>query len=84
MDNPFSAHEVIPPGPPRRAVNVNPSNDELPFVPRYIWVGTSGDLVVLTENGDQVTYAAHPVGRHELAVKKILPATTAGALVIEV
>jgi hypothetical protein len=83
MDNLFSHHEFIPPGPPRRAAAVAPSNDLLPFVSRYIWVGTAGNLTLVTEYGDTVTYANHPVGRHEIAATKILPATTAGNLVIE-
>jgi hypothetical protein len=81
--NQFKHYEVLPPGPPRRAANVVPDNADLPFVCRYIWIGVAGDLVIVTDFGDTVTYPAHPAGRHEIAAKRILPATTAGNLVIE-
>jgi hypothetical protein len=47
------------------AFAITPSDtagDELARVCRFIWVGGSGSLRVLTERGTTVTFAAVPVG----------------------
>lgn len=82
-DNTYANHEWLPEGPCRRAAALTPDNsNELPFVTRYIYVGGTGDVAVLTEFGDTVTFTAVPAGTQlRIAAKKVLTASSASSLV---
>ena len=61
--NPLAVYDYLPPGPTRRAASVTPSDtDDLANVSRYLWVGGAGSVRVLTERGDDVTFAGVPAG----------------------
>lgn len=50
-------------GPARAAEVVSPDDStDLTNVSRALWVGTGGDLVVIMQNGDTVTFANVPNG----------------------
>lgn len=82
-DNPYSVHEALPPGPCRRALAITPHDtNELEFVTRFIYVGGTGDVAVVTEYGDTVTFKNVPVGTQlRVAAKKVLTTSTATLIV---
>ena len=48
---------VLNPGPASRAVVVSPSDTmNLPYVARGIYVGTSGNIAILTFGGDSIVF----------------------------
>jgi hypothetical protein len=70
--------------PARRAVAITPSDaDELPFVTRWIYVGTAGNLTVVLVDGDQVTFSNVPAGSwmYLMARQVRATATTAANLI---
>ena len=83
--------EFIPPPikPPReldedtasatRAVVVSPGQDITPC--RALWVGVQGDLVVTMAGNDSPVTFANAIGIMPICVKRIEPATTAGAII---
>ena len=61
--NIFKAFESVPYGPCRAALAVTPHDtNPLTFVTRFIYVGGAGNVTVITEAGDTVTFTAPPVG----------------------
>lgn len=45
------------------AVAITPSDSvDLPYISRSIYVGGAGDVVLITKNGQEVTFSGHPVG----------------------
>lgn len=83
--------EFIPPPikPPReldddtasatRAVVVSPGQDMTPC--RALWVGVQGNLVVTMAGNDSPVTFANAIGIMPICVKRIEPATTAGAII---
>ena len=83
--------EFIPPPikPPReldedtasatRAVVVSPGQDITPC--RALWVGAQGDLIVTMAGDDSPVTFANAIGIVPICVKRIEPATTAGAII---
>jgi hypothetical protein len=68
----------------RDGVLVSPSDDnELPFLPRWLWVGAGGDLTVVMVNGTTLTLANVPPGTLlRMRVSKVkADGTTAGSIV---
>ena len=83
--------EFIPPPikPPReldddtasatRAATVSPGQDIAPC--RALWVGVQGDLAVTMAGNDSPVTFANAIGVMPICVKRIEPATTAGAII---
>ena len=83
--------EFVPPPikPPReldddtatatRAVVVSPGQDITPC--RALWVGVQGDLAVTMAGNDSPVTFANAIGIMPICVKRIEPATTAGAII---
>jgi hypothetical protein len=47
----------------RDGVDVTPSDDnELPFLPRWLWIGAGGDLAVVMVSGSELTLPNVPPG----------------------
>jgi len=82
MVDTFDSHSVSLTAPPSNGASVIPSDtDDLPFVSRAIYVGTPGDLHVLTHSGQDVTYKALS-GTKVLRVQKIYATGTTAADII--
>ena len=62
-----------------RAVVVSPGQDMTPC--RALWVGVQGDLAVTMAGNDSPVTFANAVGIVPICVKRIEPATTAGAII---
>lgn len=61
--NPFALLEVLPPGPSRHLAAVTPNDDnDLPFLARYLWVGSGGNIEIINAQGDMVIFMAVPTG----------------------
>ena len=83
--------EFVPPPikPPReldedtasatRAVVVSPGQDITPC--RALWVGVQGNLVVTMAGNDSPVTFANAIGVMPICVKRIEPATAAGAII---
>ena len=60
IDDPFTRFSRSPVGPGQRHAVVVPSDTEdLPFVPRLIYVGTGGGMVAVDRHGTEVPYRVH-------------------------
>lgn len=63
------------------AVAVTPSNStELTFLALY--VGTTGDVAIVTANGQTLTFTAVPVGFFPVAGTKVMSTGTTAAAII--
>lgn len=62
-----------------RAVVVSPGQDITPC--RALWVGAQGDLAVTMAGNDSPVTFANAIGIMPICVKRIEPATTAGAII---
>lgn len=62
-----------------RAAAVLPGQDITPC--RALWVGVQGDLIVTMAGNDSPVTFANAVGIVPICVKRIEPATTAGAII---
>ncbi len=62
-----------------RAVVVSPGQDITPC--RALWVGVQGDLAVTMAGNDSPVTFASAIGVMPICVKRIEPATTAGAII---
>ena len=62
-----------------RAVVVSPGQDMTPC--RALWVGVQGDLAVTMAGNDSPVTFANAIGVMPICVKRIEPATTAGAII---
>lgn len=62
-----------------RAVVVSPGQDMTPC--RALWVGVQGDLAVTMAGDDSPVTFANAIGIMPICVKRIEPATTAGAII---
>ena len=62
-----------------RAVVVSPGQDMTPC--RALWVGVQGDLAVTMAGNDSPVTFANAIGIMPICVKRIEPATTAGAII---
>ena len=80
----FSSHQASLDAPARRAAAVTPNDSaDLSEVPRALYVGTAGDLVVkLVDDASSVTFPNLPVGWHPIrAVRVYATNTTADDIV---
>jgi len=84
MVDTFDSHSVSITAPPSNAASATPSDtSDLPFVSRAVYVGTSGDLRVLTQGGQDVTYKGIS-GTKILRVERIFATgTTASDIIYE-
>ena len=84
MVDTFDTHAVSLTAPPSNAALATPSDtSDLPFVSRAIYVGTPGDIHVLTHGGQELTYKAVS-GTKILRVRRIYATgTTAADIIIE-
>lgn len=73
---------AAPSGPYGRAfaITENDSTD-LAEVTSAVYVGSAGALHVLMANGDEVTFAALPIGFHPLRIRKVFTDSVASSLV---
>jgi hypothetical protein len=62
-----------------RAAAVLPGQDITPC--RALWVGAQGDLIVTMAGNDSPVTFANAIGIMPICVKRIEPATTAGAII---
>lgn len=62
-----------------RAAAVLPGQDMTPC--RALWVGVQGDLAVTMAGNDSPVTFANAIGIMPICVKRIEPATTAGAII---
>ena len=62
-----------------RATTVAPGQDITPC--RALWVGVQGDLIVTMAGDDSPVTFANAIGIMPICVKRIEPATTAGAII---
>jgi hypothetical protein len=71
-------------GPAEEFTGVTPSNDDLPFVPRLVFVGTGGDLLVMSKKGGAAVTFKNVAAGTTLIIRplRILPGTTAADIVI--
>lgn len=72
--------------PASHAATVTPSDTvDLPVASKRLWVGTLGDVTVITVGGDTVTYPAVPAGTylHVRAARVKATGTTATIIVAE-
>ncbi|TMV86888.1 hypothetical protein FGG78_19355 [Thioclava sp. BHET1] len=82
MDS-FKDFPVTPTAPFQDAAAVTPDDDgDLPVLPRALYLGTGGDLAVVTAGGQSVTFSALPDGSLlPLRARRIAATgTTAGAI----
>lgn len=84
MVDTFDSHATSITAPPSNAAPVSPSDTvDLPFVSRAIYVGTPGDVRVMTQGGQDLTYKALS-GTKILRVERIYATgTTAADIIIE-
>lgn len=84
MIDTFDSHSTSITAPPSNADVVVPSDtNDLPFVSRAIYVGTPGDVHVLTQGGQDITYKALS-GTKILRVERIFATgTTASDIICE-
>lgn len=84
MVDTFDSHAVSITAPPSNAAFVTPSDTaDLPFISRAVYVGTPGDLHVLTLEGQDVTYKGIS-GTKVLRVARVFATgTTAGDIIAE-
>lgn len=82
MVDTFDTHSVSLTAPPSNAAAVTPSDTgDLPFVSRAVYVGTPGDLHVLTHGGQDIIYKAVS-GTKILRVQRIFATGTTAADII--
>lgn len=84
MVDTFDSHAASITAPPSNAALVSPSDTaDLPFVSRAIYVGTPGDVRVMTQGGQDITYKALS-GTKILRVERVYATgTTAADIIIE-
>jgi hypothetical protein len=82
MADSFAKHTRSLTSPPEHATAVTPADQDLAQVTRALYVGVGGDLAVRMQDGGSVTFLGVPAGTLiPLRVSRVLPATTAGAIV---
>ncbi len=84
MADTFGTYATSLTAPPSSAANITPSDSvDLPFVSRAIYIGTGGDLRVLTRDGHDVTYK-NITGTKVLRVARVFATgTTATDMIAE-
>jgi len=59
MSDPFENHSTGLSSPPRSAFEITPNDStDLDNVTRALWVGSEGDVAVIMQSGDEVTFSA--------------------------
>jgi hypothetical protein len=65
----------------RDGFNITPSNTPLTVIPKFFFIGGSGDVVLETLDGTELTFTV-PSGFYlMIRAKKILPATSASNII---
>lgn len=84
MVDTFDSHSTSITAPPSNASPVAPSDtNDLPFVSRALYIGTAGDVRVMTQGGQDVTYKALS-GTKILRVERVYATgTTASDIIYE-
>jgi uncharacterized protein YgiB involved in biofilm formation len=70
-------HDVGTDGPARDYVLVTPADSNLAREARALWVTVTGDLVIRSGNGNDMTIPSCPVGPVPLGAAQVRAATTA-------
>lgn len=85
MPDPFEDRSggLESPGLHARAVAPSDSND-LPFTSRALYIGTPGDLRLITAGGDTVTLRSVPTGLVPLRVSRVFAAGTTAADIVAI
>ncbi|WP_299134481.1 hypothetical protein [uncultured Amaricoccus sp.] len=82
MTDTFKSHTRGLTSPPEHGGAITPSNQTLAVVTRALFVGQAGDLAVRMLGGEAIVLSNVPAGTLlPLRVDRVLPATTAGAIV---
>lgn len=82
MVDTFDSHAASITAPPSHAAPVVPSDtSDLPFVSRALYVGTPGDVHVITHGGQDITYKALS-GTKILRVARVMASGTTAADII--
>lgn len=82
MVDTFDSHSTSITSPPSNAASVTPDDaTDLPFVSRALYVGTPGDLHVLTHGGQDITYKGVS-GTKVLRVARVYATGTTAADII--
>ena len=62
---------------------ITPDDDnDLARISEYLYVGSTGDLVIHDVGGEEVTFASLAVGWHPIVAKRILDAGTTASSII--
>jgi len=84
MVDTFDSHATSITAPPSHAEPVTPSDtSDLPFVSRAIYVGTPGDVQVITQGGQTVIYKALSGTKVLRVVRVMASGTTAADIIAE-
>ncbi len=84
MTDAYSSYTPGLTSPGTRAFAITPNNSEdLPHVPRAIYVGGSGNIAVVTQGGDEVTFTSVFAGSLlPVRVKRVKDTGTTATLMI--
>ena len=79
----YSGCSISPVGPCRRAAAVAPADGtDLGNVTRALYIGVTGDVVIITQGGDTVTLKAVPVGLLSIAAARVKATGTTATNII--
>lgn len=82
MTDRYSKFYNSPLTPPTDAFSITTANTDLAVFPKALYIGGTGDLVVLTLEDNEVTFNSVPAGTVlNLRVKQVLTSTTATNIV---
>lgn len=74
--------QILHLGPGRDGVAIVPADTNLTRNVRAIWVGTTGDVVLITPEGTTLTFVGVPAGSLlPIWARQVKAATTAGSIV---
>ncbi|MEZ4714299.1 MAG: hypothetical protein R3A44_44375 [Caldilineaceae bacterium] len=82
----FSSYQPSLDAPARRAAAVTPNDSaDLTEVPRALYIGTAGDLVVkLVDDASSVTFPNMPVGWHPIRPARVYATNTTASDIVAV
>jgi len=82
MSDPFENHATGLTSPARSAFEITPNDStDLSSVTRALWVGTEGDVVVIMQSGDEVTFSTVS-GLLPIAVSRVKSTNTTASDIV--
>ena len=82
MSDPFENHATGLSSPARSAFEITPNDSaDLDNVTRALWVGTEGDVVVIMQSGDEVTFSTVS-GLLPIAVSRVKSTNTTASDIV--